>query len=246
MKTIRDLFEENNKPRTVKDLFEDKKLIRSWADVARANELTEPEEESNMILDALDSLTQYTPTRIAYDITTSPITKFLGGTIAETAGNALQAISDPKRTLASRYNPNLQRFHNAGDKAQELADKWLQEGLSEVEPADNDTYSGALKNAFQGGAYGVLQGNASMIYSDKAAKTLQDAIQQLQDENPVEAELSMDYLTNPHGMTRDFGNVTGSMAAILPAMLAMLSKLKFETRLNMPRLVLKKNTVIAS
>lgn len=53
-----------------------------------------------------------------------------------------------------------------------------------------------------------------MIHFDKSANALAQAIKQLQDENPVEAELFLDYLTKPHGMTRDFRNVTGSMAAI--------------------------------
>ena len=68
--------------------------------IGRQKEKPQPEkekEESNMILDALDSLTQFTPPRIAYDITTSAATPFLGGTIAETAGNALQALGDRRK-----------------------------------------------------------------------------------------------------------------------------------------------------
>lgn len=103
-----------------------------------------------MILDALDNVTQFVPPRIAYDIATLAVTPFLGGTTAETAGNALQALGDPNRILNARYNPNLQRFRNAGDYAQEIAD--IQPaGLDKVKSADSDTYSGALKNAFQDG-----------------------------------------------------------------------------------------------
>ena len=82
------------------------------------------------VMDALDSAKQFIPPRLAYDITTSPATKFLGSLLTETAGNALQTLGDPNRTLAAKYSQNLQKLRDAGDKVQELADSWLQQGLS--------------------------------------------------------------------------------------------------------------------
>ena len=144
------------------------------------------------------------------------------GMLAETAGNALQTLGDPDRTLAARYNPGMTDIVNsAGGFAQDIADSALEYGLNQIKPRNSDEYLGNLSNEFDSGYYGVLSGDASMLHSDKAAAALNNAIQQLSDKKPTAPALSLEYLTSPHGLIRSFGNLAGSMAAIMPSMVLM-------------------------
>ena len=64
---------------------------------------------------------------------------FAGGTLAETFGNGLQAMGDPDRTLAARYNPAFNDvLRSLGGTAQDVADSALEYGASQVKPRNND------------------------------------------------------------------------------------------------------------
>lgn len=91
----------------------------------------------------------------------------------------------------------------------------------QIEVGENDTYSGSFGNAFGSGAYGVFGGLAIILHSDKAASAFNQAVQELAEQNAIDPEFSWEYLSDPRGLTRSFGQMLSSMAAIAPTMLAM-------------------------
>lgn len=60
-----------------------------------------------------------------------------------------------------------------------------------------------------------------MLHSYKAANAFNQAAQELVYQKAINPEFSWEYLTNPHGLTRNLGQTAGSMAAIVPTMLVM-------------------------
>lgn len=86
-----------------------------------------------------------------------------------------------------------------------------------VTPQDNDTFSGSLYDAGVNGAANTVGSIADLMHKDDLAAAMYTLANKTQDNAPVQADWDWDYITNPHGLTRSFGNAIGSMAPLLPA-----------------------------
>lgn len=86
-----------------------------------------------------------------------------------------------------------------------------------VTPKDNDTFSGSLYDAGVNGAANTVGSIADLMHQDDLAAAMYTLANKTQDNTPVQADWDWDYITNPHGLTRSFGNAIGSMAPLLPA-----------------------------
>lgn len=86
-----------------------------------------------------------------------------------------------------------------------------------VTPQDNDTFSGSLYDAGVNGAANTVGNIADLMHKDDLAAAMYALANKTQDNAPVQADWDWDYITNPHGLTRSFGNAIGSMAPLLPA-----------------------------
>lgn len=86
-----------------------------------------------------------------------------------------------------------------------------------VTPQDNDTFSGSLYDAGVNGAANTVGNIADLMHKDDLAAAMYTLANKTQDNAPVQADWDWDYITNPHGLTRSFGNAIGSMAPLLPA-----------------------------
>ena len=87
-----------------------------------------------------------------------------------------------------------------------------------VTPRDNDTFTGSLYDAGVNSAANTVGSIADLMHKDDLAAAMYTLANKTQDNAPVQADWDWDYITNPHGLTRSFGNVIGSMAPLLPAM----------------------------
>ncbi|WP_415942613.1 DEAD/DEAH box helicase family protein [Mitsuokella multacida] len=87
-----------------------------------------------------------------------------------------------------------------------------------VTPQDNDTFSGSLYDAGVNGVANTVGNIADLMHKDDLAAAMYTLANKTQDNAPVQADWDWNYITNPHGLTRSFGNVIGSMAPLLPAM----------------------------
>lgn len=87
-----------------------------------------------------------------------------------------------------------------------------------VTPKDNDTFSGSLYDAGVNGVANTVGNIADLMHKDDLAAAMYTLANKTQDNAPVQADWDWDYITSPHGLTRSFGNVIGSMAPLLPAM----------------------------
>lgn len=87
-----------------------------------------------------------------------------------------------------------------------------------VTPRDNDTFTGSLYDAGVNGAANTVGNIADLMHKDDLAAAMYALANKTQDNAPVQADWDWDYITSPHGLTRSFGNVIGSMAPLLPAM----------------------------
>lgn len=86
-----------------------------------------------------------------------------------------------------------------------------------VTPQDNDTFSGSLYDAGVNGAANTVGNIADLMHKDDLAAAMYALANKTQDNAPVQADWDWNYITNPHGLTRSFGNAIGSMAPLLPA-----------------------------
>lgn len=86
-----------------------------------------------------------------------------------------------------------------------------------VTPRDNDTFTGSLYDAGVNGAANTVGSIADLMHEDGLAAAMYALANKTQDNAPVQADWDWDYITNPHGLTRSFGNAIGSMAPLLPA-----------------------------
>lgn len=86
-----------------------------------------------------------------------------------------------------------------------------------VTPQDNDTFSGSLYDAGVNGAANTVGSIADLMHKDDLAAAMYTLANKTQDNAPVQADWDWDYITNPHGLTRSFGNAIGSMVPLLPA-----------------------------
>lgn len=86
-----------------------------------------------------------------------------------------------------------------------------------VTPKDNDTFSGSLYDAGVNSAANTVGSIADLMHQDDLAAAMYTLANKTQDNTPVQADWDWDYITNPHGLTRSFGNAIGSMAPLLPA-----------------------------
>lgn len=89
--------------------------------------------------------------------------------------------------------------------------------IASVTPQDNDTFSGSLYDAGVNGAANTVGSIADLMHKDDLAAAMYTLANKTQDNAPVQADWDWDYITNPHGLTRSFGNAIGSMAPLLPA-----------------------------
>lgn len=86
-----------------------------------------------------------------------------------------------------------------------------------VTPKDNDTFSGSLYDAGVNSAANTVGSIADFMHQDDLAAAMYTLANKTQDNTPVQADWDWDYITNPHGLTRSFGNAIGSMAPLLLA-----------------------------
>ena len=93
-----------------------------------------------------------------------------------------------------------------------------------VTPQDNDTFSGSLYDAGVNGAANTVGNIADLMHKDDLAAAMYALANKTQDNAPVQADWDWDYITNPHGLTRSFGNAIGSMAPLLPAAAGRVSR----------------------
>lgn len=177
-----------------------------------------PEEDKNFF-DYLKGALDFTGPGIFANLTTGSLPHYIGGLAAETAGNALNTLGDPNRNLMANYSPDLASgLRTAGNTLQNIADNAYETGRGQLSVDDFNSYGGSAQNAFKHGGYGVYQGIARMLHSDKAADSLNQVLKDLDDKEAIEPELSWEYITSPHGWIRDIFDAGGSMAALLPAM----------------------------
>ncbi|MBR1646043.1 MAG: transglycosylase SLT domain-containing protein [Selenomonadaceae bacterium] len=150
----------------------------------------------------------------------SPLPWYLGGAIAETAGNVIG--SDTMAELRPQWRGG---FKAASEGLDKFATGLLAEGAKRLTVDDYDTWSGALNNSFGSGGYGSLGGFTSFIHSDKAAQALMNAAAALENRDRVSTDDGyLEYFTNPRGFISDLGQLFGSMATIAPTM-ALLPEL---------------------
>lgn len=86
-----------------------------------------------------------------------------------------------------------------------------------VTPKDNDTFSGSLYDAGVNSAANTVGSIADLMHQDDLAAAMYALANKTQDNAPVQADWDWNYITNPHGLTRSFGNAIGSMAPLLLA-----------------------------
>ncbi len=82
---------------------------------------------------------------------------------------------------------------------------------------DTNTYSGSMLNAAANGAASTIGNIADLFHFDPLGDRLNQIAKQTDDPDKVDAGFSWDYITNPHGLARSFGNMLGSMAVLAPA-----------------------------
>ncbi|MGN8831191.1 MuF-C-terminal domain-containing protein [Selenomonas montiformis] len=82
---------------------------------------------------------------------------------------------------------------------------------------DTNTYSGSMLNAAANGAASTIGNIADLFHFDPLGDRLNQIAKQTDDPDKVDAGFSLDYITNPHGLARSFGNMLGSMAVLAPA-----------------------------
>ena len=133
------------------------------------------------------------------------------GMVAEGLGNAADVVAETFPENSWRRDV----METARDASYGAADIST-DALKALAPSP----SPGLISSHASGLLGSVGGFASMLHADRVADNLIDESEKLANKNPVPAEFSWEYFTNPNGLRSDAGQLTGSMAAIAPFFVA--------------------------
>lgn len=160
------------------------------------------------IFNGLGAASDWISNNVEY-VENSPVGQWIGNNVESVENSPVgQAVS---QTLGQALAPANSIFRNWPALLGLAAN-------AAVTPKDNDTFSGSLYDAGVNGAANTVGNIADLMHKDDLAAAMYTLANKTQDNAPVQADWDWDYITNPHGLTRSFGNVIGSMAPLFPAM----------------------------
>ena len=159
------------------------------------------------IFNSLGAASDWIGNNVEY-VENSPVGQWIGNNVESVENSPVgQAVS---QTLGQALAPANSIFQNWPALLGLAAN-------AAVTPKDDDAYGGSLYNAGVNGAASTIGSIADLMHQDDLAAAMYTLANRTQDDTPVQAGLDWDYITNPHGLTRSFGNAIGSMAPLLPA-----------------------------
>lgn len=159
------------------------------------------------IFNSLSAASDWIGNNVEY-VENSPVGQWIGNNVESVENSPVgQAVS---QTLGQALAPANSIFQNWPALLGLAAN-------AAVTPKDNDTFSGSLYDAGVNGAANTVGNIADLMHKDDLAAAMYALANKTQDNAPVQADWDWNYITNPHGLTRSFGNAIGSMAPLLPA-----------------------------
>lgn len=113
------------------------------------------------------------------------------------------------------YNPFLRKQNSASDNP------FLTKRTNEQQQDEEIGYLDSLTKGLKSGGAGVYRDMAYLVGADDTNKYLDSIVQDNAPNKQFDSIWSMDYVTDPEGLTRTIGDTVGSSLALAPAALAL-------------------------
>ncbi|WP_337366510.1 LPD38 domain-containing protein [Phascolarctobacterium sp.] len=113
------------------------------------------------------------------------------------------------------YNPFLRKQNSASDNP------FLTKRTNEQQQDEEIGYLDSLTKGLKSGGAGVYRDMAYLVGADDTNKYLDSIVQDNAPNKQFDSIWSMDYVTDPEGLTRTIGETVGSSLALTPAALAL-------------------------